>query len=80
MNFKYSTTLSATFLAVELYTLFLVEIYANVTAMNHDKEKAKKTVLALKDRFGKNSMLRAIDLEEGATAIERNKLIGGHNE
>lgn len=37
-------------------------------------------VLELKDKFGKNCMLRAIDLEEGATAIERNKLVGGHNE
>ena len=44
------------------------------------EKKLEKTVLALKDRFGKNSMLRAIDLEEGATAIERNRLIGGHNE
>ena len=54
-------------------------LFTNFAAVEKEK-KLEKTVLALKDRFGKNSMLRAIDLEEGATAIERNKLIGGHNE
>ena len=44
------------------------------------EKKLEHAVLELKDRFGKNCMLRAIDLEEGATARERNKLIGGHNE
>ena len=29
--------------------------------------------------MGKNSVIRAMDLEENATAILRNKLIGGHN-
>lgn len=45
-------------------------------------EKQKKlmnSVINLKERFGKNSVLKAIDFEEGATQIERNKLIGGHN-
>ncbi len=46
-----------------------------------EKERSlEHAVLELKDKFGKNCMLRAIDLEEGATAIERNKLVGGHNE
>lgn len=43
------------------------------------KERAlQETVLALKDRFGKNTILRATSLEEGATAIARNAQIGGH--
>ena len=37
-------------------------------------------MLSLKDRFGKNCIIRAVDLEKGATAMQRNKLIGGHNE
>ena len=53
-------------------------LFTNFAAVEKEK-KLEKTVLALKDRFGKNSMLRAIDLEEGATARERNCLIGGHN-
>lgn len=44
------------------------------------KEKQlERTVLNIKDKFGKNAVLRAIDLSDGATAITRNKLIGGHN-
>ncbi|MBR5192153.1 MAG: DNA repair protein [Clostridia bacterium] len=44
------------------------------------KEKAvEKTVLEIKDKFGKNAMLRCTDLTDGATATLRNKLIGGHN-
>ena len=44
------------------------------------KEKhIESVVLGIKDRFGKNSVLRGFDLEDGATAMIRNKLIGGHN-
>ncbi len=45
-----------------------------------DKEKKSvSAVLDIKDKFGKNAIVRAMDLEEGATAMIRNKLIGGHN-
>lgn len=45
-----------------------------------EREKTlERTVLQIKDRFGKNAMFRGIDLTEGATAIERNKMVGGHN-
>lgn len=37
------------------------------------------TVLGIKDRFGKNAVFRGLDLSEGATAIARNKMVGGHN-
>ena len=53
-------------------------LFTNFAAVEKEK-KLEHAVLELKDRFGKNCMLRAIDLEEGATARERNKLIGGHN-
>lgn len=44
-----------------------------------EKEKnIQKTLIELKEKFGKNSILKGMDLEEGATAIERNKEIGGH--
>ena len=38
----------------------------------------QKTVLEIKDRFGKNALFRGMDLQEGATALERNRQIGGH--
>ena len=50
-----------------------------------DFEKAEKekrleyTVLDIKDRFGKNAVFRGLDLKKEATAIARNKMIGGHN-
>jgi DNA polymerase V len=34
--------------------------------------------LAIKQRFGKNAILRGLNFEEGATAKERNEQIGGH--
>ena len=33
---------------------------------------------ALQKRFGKNSVLKGLNLKEGATTIERNGTIGGH--
>ena len=44
-----------------------------------EKEKrAEKAAIEIKRKMGKNAILRAMDLEEGATAIERNGMIGGH--
>jgi len=46
-----------------------------------DEEKERKiqeAQIAIKERFGKNAILKGINFEEGATAIERNAQIGGH--
>lgn len=43
------------------------------------EKKTERTVLAIKEKFGKNALLRGMDLQKGATTVERNKLIGGHN-
>lgn len=43
------------------------------------EKKTERSVLAIKEKFGKNALLRGMDLQEGATTVERNKLIGGHN-
>ena len=42
------------------------------------ERKIQETLLQIKSKFGKNAILRGLNLEEGATAIERNKQIGGH--
>lgn len=50
-----------------------------------DKEKEAKerrlqeTIIDLKKKFGKNAILKGMNLEEKATTRKRNKLIGGHN-
>lgn len=44
-------------------------------------EKEKKlvaSIIKLQDKFGKNTILKAHDLNEKATQIERNNTIGGH--
>ena len=44
-----------------------------------DKEKSiQKAVIGIKKKFGKNAILKGMNLEEGATAKERNEQIGGH--
>lgn len=42
------------------------------------ERRMQEALLGIKRRYGKNSILRGLNLEEGATAIERNKQIGGH--
>ena len=45
-----------------------------------DKERKLETTLGtIKNRMGKNSILRGINLEESSTARIRNTLVGGHN-
>ena len=54
------------------------DLFTDVEALERER-KLENAVLEIKDRFGKNAMLRAFDLQEGSTQITRNKLIGGHN-
>lgn len=43
------------------------------------KEKnLQQAILGIKNKYGKNSVLKGMDLEDGATTIERNEQIGGH--
>lgn len=38
----------------------------------------QKAMLDIKEKFGKNAILKGMDLQKGATAMERNRQIGGH--
>ena len=38
----------------------------------------QKTIIGIKKRFGKNAILKGMNLQEGATAMERNEQVGGH--
>ena len=40
--------------------------------------KVQKAILAIKEKYGKNSVLRGMNLQKGATTRERNRQIGGH--
>lgn len=48
-------------------------------AAEAEERNLQKAVLAVKDRFGKNALLRGTSLKEKATARERNEQIGGHH-
>ena len=44
-----------------------------------EKEKRiQHAMLDIKKKFGKNAILKGMNLEEGATAKDRNSQIGGH--
>lgn len=40
--------------------------------------KVQKAVISIKNKFGKNAIVKGMNLEEGAKTIERNSQIGGH--
>lgn len=42
------------------------------------EKKRQEAVLQIKNKYGKNAILKGMNLEEGATAKNRNEQIGGH--
>ena len=44
------------------------------------EKKIQNTIIDLKNKFGKNAIIKGMDLEEYATTIQRNGQIGGHQE
>lgn len=59
--------------------------YAAVQAKKEDEEselarekKMQQAMLEIKKKHGKNAILKGMNLEEGATTVDRNRQIGGH--
>lgn len=42
------------------------------------ERKMQQAMLEIKKKFGKNAILKGMNLQEGATAKDRNQQIGGH--
>ena len=42
------------------------------------ERRMQEAVLSIKKKFGKNAVLKGMNLEEGATTRERNRQVGGH--
>ena len=42
------------------------------------EKKMQKAMLDIKKRYGKNAILKGMNLQENGTAMERNRQIGGH--
>ncbi len=64
---------------VEQLDLFTDYEKKNKQEESLEKEKRmQEAVLSIKKKYGKNAILKGMNLEEGATAKERNSQIGGH--
>lgn len=65
-----------------------LDIFTNYEEAERQKEAAEaeferekrlqNTIISLKKKFGKNTILKGMNFEEGATAKDRNQQIGGH--
>ena len=61
-----------------------LDLFTDYEKKNAQEESLKKekrmqeAVLSIKKKYGKNAILKGMNLEEGATAKERNSQIGGH--
>ena len=42
------------------------------------EKSLQKAVLNIKEKYGKNAILKAMNFEKSGTTIERNRQIGGH--
>lgn len=65
-----------------------LDLFTDYVAVQAEKEeeeaelarekKVQKAMLEIKKKYGKNAVLKGMNLEEGATTVDRNKQIGGH--
>ena len=53
------------------------DLFTDVQKQEREKKRLKAELL-IKKRFGKNAIVKGMDLQEGATTVERNGQIGGH--
>ena len=65
---------------LDLFTAYAAEEEKQkaVNAALERERKIQAATLAIKMKYGKNAILKAMNLEEGATAKDRNAQIGGH--
>lgn len=66
------------FFNIEKKTQEQLDLFTNVKE-DKAEEEVEKVMNNIKNKFGKNAILRGISLDDKATQRERNKLIGGHN-
>lgn len=65
------------------YTGVMTEDYQQFDLFSDPEEtekdvKAQRAAISIKQRYGRNAILKGMNLEESATTIERNGQIGGH--
>lgn len=65
-----------------------LDLFTDYTALEKERKeeeerlsrerRLQEAMLSVKKKFGKNAILKGMNLQEGATTIERNRQIGGH--
>ena len=55
-----------------------LDLFTDYEALDREK-RIQGAMLEIRTRFGRNSVVKGINMQKGATTIERNGQIGGHN-
>ena len=65
-----------------------MDLFTDYTTLEREREEEKaflekekrmqQAVLSIKQKYGKNAILKGMNLQDGATTVDRNKQIGGH--
>ncbi|MEC4294491.1 Y-family DNA polymerase [Adlercreutzia shanghongiae] len=55
-----------------------VDLFTDVAAAEREHRR-QKAVLAVKEKFGKNALIKGVSLKEHALGRERNEMVGGHH-
>ena len=63
---------------VDLFNMDDEELFEDKVTNQKEEEKLQLVMINLKNKYGKNAILKGMNLEEGGTTIERNNQIGGH--
>lgn len=65
-----------------------LDLFTDYEALDREREaeedelerelKIQKALISIRDRYGKNAIVKGLNMKEESTAMERNKQIGGH--
>ena len=56
----------------------LEEKRKNEKKFEQDENRLQNVLIDIKNKYGKNAIIKGMNLQEGATTIDRNNQIGGH--
>ena len=63
---------------VDLFSLDDEELFEDKKEIQEKESKIQDVMIEIKKKYGKNAILKGMNLEDGGTTIERNNQIGGH--
>ena len=63
---------------IDLFSMDDEELLEDKVSIQKDEETLQNVMIELKKKYGKNAILKGMNLEEGGTTMERNQQIGGH--